>query len=147
MKKWMLAVVFALFATTGLMAVDKSWYTDYNAAQKVATEKNLPMYLLFTGSDWCPWCVKLHNEVLEKKEFKDFAKDKVVLVFLDFPSKKKLPAKETKQNKDLAQKYGVTGYPTVIMTDAKGEKLGKYGYSSLKDHLDWMKQYTDKQAQ
>jgi len=144
MKKWLLAVVFALFAVTGLTAADKAWYTDYDAAQKVAAEKNLPMYLLFTGSDWCPWCVKLHNEVLEKKEFKDYTKDKVVLVYLDFPRKKKLPAKEAKQNESLSQKFNIEGFPTVIVTNAKGEKIGQLSYSPLKEHLESLKKYVEK---
>lgn len=143
MKKWLLTAFLALIAATGLTAADKNWYTDYEEAQKVAAEKNLPMYLLFTGSDWCPWCMKLHDEVLNKKSFKDFTRDTFVLVYLDFPKKKKLSEAETAQNDSLSKKFGIKGFPTIIITDPKGEKIGQLSYSPLKEHLEALKKYVN----
>ncbi len=31
------------------------WTMDFEAAKKIAAEKNLPLLLNFTGSDWCGW--------------------------------------------------------------------------------------------
>jgi len=34
------------------------WTMDLDAAKKLATDKQLPILLNFTGSDWCYWCKK-----------------------------------------------------------------------------------------
>src|SRR6478752_6234951 len=46
-----------------------AWTTDYPAAVKVAQERKLPLFLQFTGSDWCGWCQKMEKECLSKPEF------------------------------------------------------------------------------
>ncbi|MBI2441958.1 MAG: thioredoxin family protein, partial [Lentisphaerae bacterium] len=83
-----------------------------------------------TGSDWCGWCIKLDKEVFSKNEFKVFAKDHLVLFVADFPSRKKLPAATRAQNEQLAQTYGIEGYPTVLLLDAAGEVIARTGYQS-----------------
>ncbi|MBA3684981.1 MAG: thioredoxin family protein [Planctomycetes bacterium] len=106
-----------------------SWLTDYAKARTVATATKRPILIDFTGSDWCGWCVKLDAEVFAKKEFKEWAKDRVVLLKIDFPRRTPLPAAVQAANDQLAQKFGVTGYPTVHVIDAASEtSLRKWGY-------------------
>lgn len=100
-----------------------AWGTDHAAAMAAAKKEKKPVLLLFTGSDWCPPCKKLHAEVFASDEFKAWAKDKVVLLELDFPRNKEQPAELAKQNKELQKEFKVSGYPTVIFVDAKGKKL------------------------
>ncbi|MBL8843139.1 MAG: thioredoxin family protein [Planctomycetes bacterium] len=105
-----------------------SWLTDFAAAQKLAKKSKKPLLVDFTGSDWCGWCIKLDEEVFSKAEFKTWAAENVVLVKLDFPRKTKLPDELAKQNKELAAKYSIQGYPTILFLDAKGEKIEQSGY-------------------
>ncbi|MBQ7189885.1 MAG: thioredoxin family protein [Kiritimatiellae bacterium] len=105
-----------------------TWLDSFEAAQKEAEKSKLPIFALFTGSDWCPWCVKLHNEVLESKEFKKYAKENLVLFIADFPQSKKISDKVKRQNQKLAKDYGVRGYPTVLLIDAEGKELARTGY-------------------
>ena len=64
------------------------WGDDFDKAMTQAkTEKKLVL-LDFTGSDWCPWCMKLDKEVFAKPDFKSYAKDHLVLVTVDYPQKK-----------------------------------------------------------
>ena len=96
MKKltlFLLTAVLGAAFTLSATPPDRNWFTDFGKAQAEAREKNLPMFLLFTGSDWCPWCVKLHKDTLATSKFKSFVKDKVVLVYLDYPRRLKLPEK------------------------------------------------------
>ena len=65
---------------------ESAWLTDLAAAKKQAAEEKKPILMFFTGSDWCGWCIKLHEDVLDKKEFQDFAKENVILLELDFPN-------------------------------------------------------------
>ena len=121
-------VVVALFISTPLFAGDLDWSTDFEKAKKTAKEKNLLILADFSGSDWCGWCKKLEAEVFSKSEFLSFAKNNFVLVLVDFPNRKKLPANIAKQNNGLQNKYRVEGYPTVIIMDASGKELDRTGY-------------------
>src|SRR5208283_6057780 len=76
------------------------WTTDFEAAKADAAKSGRKLLLDFTGSDWCIYCQKLDAEVLSTPEFRSFAKD-YVLVCLDFPKAKELPAAEKKQNDTL----------------------------------------------
>lgn len=105
-----------------------AWLTDFGAAKKEAAAKKLPILLDFAGSDWCGWCIKLDNEVFNKREFKKYAKDNLVLVLADFPSRKKQPDAIKRQNKALADTYGVRGFPTVLLLDANAKVLARTGY-------------------
>jgi thioredoxin-related protein len=82
----------------------------------------------FTGSDWCGWCIKLKKEVFSQEAFQEYAESELVLVELDFP-RNKLQSDELKaQNQALAQKYGVRGFPTIILLSPEGELIARTGY-------------------
>lgn len=105
-----------------------SWLTDLSAAQTAARTENKLILVNFTGSDWCGWCIKLKNEVFAKPEFDAFANENLVLLEIDFPRKRPLPAPVKKANGALADKYKVMGYPTLHVLDADGKSLGQLGY-------------------
>lgn len=113
------------------------WYTDIMKANEASKATNKPLFALFTGSDWCVWCKKLHNEVFIKPEFIQWAKKNVILVELDFPRTKTLSPELTQQNMSLQQTFRVQGFPTVWVfflnktADGKSfniESLGSLGY-------------------
>ncbi|MGN0835552.1 MAG: thioredoxin family protein [Candidatus Spyradosoma sp.] len=105
------------------------WLDDFEAAKKLAAAENKLLFVDFTGSDWCGWCIRLEKEVLSKKEFLDGVKDQFVLVFVDSPRDKKLlsPA-AAKQNAELVERYGIRGFPTVLILTPEGDELAKTGY-------------------
>ena len=98
-------------------------------AKTLAKEHGKLILADFTGSDWCHWCIKLDEEVFEKEAFKNWARNRVILLKLDFPRGKGQDPGIAFQNKALAKKYGVTGYPSVLVLDSNGKKLRKWGYS------------------
>jgi protein disulfide-isomerase len=107
----------------------KGWTEDVDKAMKYAAASKRPILLDFTGSDWCGWCIKLHREVFVKDAFKAYADKNLVLVELDFPRGKPQPAAIKARNRKLATKYGVRGFPTIVILDSTGTKvLGKTGY-------------------
>ncbi|MBC8039994.1 MAG: thioredoxin family protein [Opitutaceae bacterium] len=128
MKRLFLLITCALLSLGSLHADEATWLTDFKKAEKQAAAENKPLVLDFTGSDWCGWCIRLDKEVFSQKEFTDYAKQNLVLVKLDFPRSKSLAAAEKKQNEELAQKYEVRGFPTIVVLDSKGKQLGKLGY-------------------
>jgi thioredoxin-related protein len=79
-------------------AVQTAWQTDFQAAQARAKAQKKILLVAFTGSDWCPWCQKLKAEVFDKPPFATAAQKQFVLVDVDFPREKKLPAELKEQN-------------------------------------------------
>jgi protein disulfide-isomerase len=119
MKKLILTLM--LLAAVAARA-ELTWLTDLDEAKKVATKENKKLLVDFTGSDWCGYCIKLHKEVFDTPEFEKFAKD-YVLVELDFPKRKEQPAAEKAKNQAAQKKYGVNGFPTVLIMSAGGTVL------------------------
>ena len=113
MKK-LLAVLLIAFSLNGFaQQKELVWHTDVNKAINLSVQSGKPLFLFFTGSDWCGWCTQLQNAVFVKPEFKTWAKKNVILVELDFPKRKKLDPKIQQQNNTLKQQMGRMGFPTI----------------------------------
>ncbi len=127
MKKILL---FTLLIITALpvFAGDDLWTDNYTSAKERSAEEGKYMFLFFTGSDWCGWCVKLKNEVLLKDAFLEYAKGNLVLMVADFPRSTPIEPKVKEQNRKLASDYGIKGYPTVIILNPAGEEVQRTGY-------------------
>jgi len=102
--------------------------TDFDAAKAKAKAEDKPMLVDFTGSDWCGWCIKLDKEVFSKAAFKDYASENLILVEIDFPKSKKQSAELKAQNEALAEKYGIRGFPTILVMDGEGKVMERTGY-------------------
>jgi protein disulfide-isomerase len=130
MKKVIVGLL-AVFALMSVLAAEQDkWMTDFPKAQSKAKAEHKLVLMDFTGSDWCPWCIKLRQEVFDKREFKTYADQNLVLVEVDFPRRKTQTEEQKKANDDLQKKYKIEGYPTVIVLNEKGEKVGELGYEA-----------------
>jgi len=98
---------------------------DYNAALEQAAKENKLVLLDFTASDWCGLCIRLEGDTFSKPEFREFAKENLVFVELDFPHKKEQSAELRRQNAELVQKFGVLGFPTLILLNSTGEEAAR----------------------
>ena len=129
MKKVMhLSVILIFITLTSAMAEAPVWHENFDEAIAAAKETNKPILLNFSGSDWCIWCKRLNQEVLSQQAFKDYAKDNLVLALADFPKGKTQTKALQDQNNALAQKYGVRGFPTVVLVASDGKLLAQTGY-------------------
>lgn len=106
------------------------WETDIEVAKKRAKDENKKIIADFTGSDWCGWCIKLKKEVFDKPEFQEYAKKHYVMLELDYPRKKELPAKEKAQNEKLSEEFQIEGFPTILVLSARGKELARTGYEA-----------------
>ncbi len=97
--------------------VQQEWVDNIEKAREIAAANDRDLLLLFTGSDWCPPCQKLEEEILSKPDFLQEAKNQYVLVKLDFPRETPLLPKIQEQNNRLAAEFGVNGFPTIILAD------------------------------
>jgi len=107
---------------------DLNWNGNLEKAVEQAKKENKAVLVNFTGSDWCIWCKRLSSEVFQQKDFETYAKDNLVLVMLDFPK----DIEQTQETKDynnmLAKKYGIQGFPTILLIDGQGKLVAQTGY-------------------
>lgn len=125
----LLAFSTALLTSSVFAEGKPGWLTDYKQAQESAKSGKKLLLLDFTGSDWCGWCIKLDKEVFSKPEFKEYASKNLVLMEVDFPRTKQLSATEQSQNEQLAQQHGIQGFPTIVVLNSDGKKVGEIGYT------------------
>lgn len=104
------------------------WETNLEIALQKAQKENKAVLVNFTGSDWCIWCQRLSNEVFSQSEFEKFAKENLVLVKIDFPKNIELPIETRMYNNQLAQRFGVEGFPTIFLLKPDGNVILQTGY-------------------
>ena len=117
-----LAVALLLFEAR---AEQGGWLTDFSKAQSQAKAQKKLLIMDFNGSDWCPPCQVLRTNVFESPQFREFAKQNVVLLDVDFPNQKKQTEEVKRANEALARKFDVQGFPTVIVMSPDGKELKK----------------------
>lgn len=131
------------FSQSEYKAEIDGWYVDIDKAYAESQKSGKPILANFTGSDWCGWCIRLKRDVFTKPGFNEWAKENVVLLELDYPRRKQLPADIKQQNAKLQQTFKIRGYPTIwvfdLGKDDKGEfkitPLGKTGYTKTVDQF------------
>ncbi|MCD4818816.1 MAG: thioredoxin family protein [Candidatus Cloacimonetes bacterium] len=112
--------------TTGSYIVEKyqlEWYTNLEKALEIAKIENKSVLINFTGSDWCGWCFKIRDEILVKEEFREFAKESLILVELDFPKKIKQSDETKAYNRKIMTRFNIRGFPSIVILDADGNEL------------------------
>ncbi|PRZ23404.1 thioredoxin family protein [Flavobacterium granuli] len=126
-------ITFLLLFITA-MGYSQVWNTNFNLAKEDSLSKNIPILLVFSGSDWCAPCIKLDTNIWQSAEFKAYAAEKLILVRADFPKKKQnqLQDQIKKQNQDLAEIYNKEGiFPLVLLLDNTGKILGATSYKNV----------------
>ncbi len=128
----LLITVFLFIITLALSA--QEWQKNFSAAKEKATVEQLPIILVFQGSDWCGPCIKLDHEIWSTTTFKEYAKSHFVMLQADFPRKKKnaLPDAQAAANAELAERYNTRGiFPLVVKLDGEGNVVGETGYQNM----------------
>ena len=105
-----------------------NWHTNLEEAIQIAQEEHKTILVNFTGSDWCQWCKKLSAEVFTQSDFEKYANENLVLVKLDFPRSIEQTVETKMYNNNLAQRYGVRGFPTIILLNSSGNLINTTGY-------------------
>lgn len=124
-----LAIIIVLFlSSTSLFGQEKDtyWFTSFEEAKVYSVEKEVPVVLVFAGSDWCRPCIQFKRSILQNTEVIQFAKKNLAILYVDFPARKKnkLSPELSKQNDVLAEKYNRSGaFPKVVMINSDGTIL------------------------
>lgn len=102
-----------------------AWHTDFEEARALAEEEEKVVMIEFHGSDWCPPCIALNDNVLSTEAFKALAEEELVLVNADFPRKTKLAKDQEEHNRELGERFGLQVFPTVVLVEPDGTVLEK----------------------
>jgi len=134
MKKFLMSVCAGVLMAASSFA-GEGWLTDFEEAKKQSEKTGKPILADFSGSDWCGWCIRFDEEVFSQKKFKEYAEENLVLLLIDFPDTygdafAKQSDEVKKQNNELAVKYEVSGFPTVLFLDKNGKVLARSGYQA-----------------
>jgi protein disulfide-isomerase len=123
------AAVALISALSVPVRAEETWQTDVKTAQEQAKSSNKLVFLDFTGSDWCGYCIRLNKDILSQPEFKEYANKNLVLVEVDFPRSKPQSPDLRKQNQLLAMQYHIEGFPTIVVLNGSGKKVWQFeGY-------------------
>lgn len=103
------------------------WEKDYETALAKARATNKPVFIDLSTS-WCGWCKELERTTYKSAtviaESQNFVAVKV----------------DGDKRADLAQRYGVTGYPTMVIVDTNGKAIDTLdGYVTDQPLVQWMR--------
>ena len=122
------ALAFAALACGGASASDR-WLTSYETAMETARDTGRPVLTIFTGSDWCPHCRTLEDNVLSTETFLNWAEDRVVLLMIDLPQHGITQAVRSERSQ-VCIKYGIRTFPSALLIGTDGQKLAvQSGYT------------------
>lgn len=100
--------------------------SDYDDAVKKAGELGMPIAIVFRA-DWCHWCKKLEEETLVDSKVKSMMMNYVFLTV------------DTDKDSSTTRKFGVSGLPSYVITNASGEKLKSgSGFKSGEAFSKWL---------
>lgn len=101
------------------------WLDDYSTAVSIAKSTNRPIMVFFTGSDWCGWCKRLRQDVLDTPEFQTYATKNLVMLYVDSPGRVRLPAALVQHNQTLKTMLRQSGgVPNTIILTSDGSRIG-----------------------
>ena len=106
-------------------AAGSVWTEDIEGAFKAAAEGKKPVFVNFTGSDWCYWCKIADSNIFRTGEWAAFSK-KVVCLKVDFPRDGAPDVMTMQKRRDFARKFSVRGYPTFVLADAEKKELARF---------------------
>lgn len=100
-----------------------TWERNPSLAFRKAKAMQKPLVLLFTAR-WNEGCQKLSEEVFSSKTFNTWAKENVVLCFLDYPQNYNNAPEPMKRVKDH---YQIRGYPNLLIFNPQGKVVREIG--------------------
>ncbi|HEV3122799.1 MAG TPA: thioredoxin family protein [Isosphaeraceae bacterium] len=89
-----------------------AWRTDYAKARAESRERNLPLWVQFTGP-WCPHCQRMDREVLVSQRIVTLAREQFIPLKL-----------RSDYNEALTARFGVSGLPATCIVSPEGKIVG-----------------------
>lgn len=91
------------------------WQPSYWAAQKAAKRSGKPIFIDFY-TDWCGPCKYLDQTTYQDAKFVAYSRGWIMV---------KINPEKSEFGRKLFDKYKLSGYPSMVFTDASGRKHGE----------------------
>jgi thioredoxin-related protein len=104
-----------------------NWINNYADAARQAQMSGKPILILFTGTSWCPACMKLEREVLSKPQFAQAVGDKFIFVKAEISD---YTGGMGSSYGPLLQRYGIEAFPSIVIVDANGQQISRVEYQA-----------------
>jgi thioredoxin-related protein len=102
--------------------LEPEWKTLGEGLALAKTENKKLMVDIYT--DWCGWCKKLDAEVYSNDDVRDYLQKNFVSVKLNAESNRKYLFNGTERSEtEIAQIFGVTGYPSILFMLPEGKGI------------------------
>ncbi len=139
-KEWVRWLLFAIVAIS-IYFIHLAWQT--HLGKKALAETGLPTTtleaafvkahaenkLIFVdiSAIWCPTCRRLDREIFSQAAFKSALSEKYIFTRLEY---------EAEGTTEFMQQYSVSGFPTLLILDSKGNKIKQLRLTfNLKDFI------------
>lgn len=110
-----ITITFSLIAISVNQSVAGEWLHDFQTAQKLAQQKDLPLLLHFHAS-WCGPCVQMDQTVLKTQSVKSQFGTRIIAVKIDLD-----------QNEHLGNRFNVRSLPSDIILTPRGTIISRTG--------------------
>jgi protein disulfide-isomerase len=118
----------ALIPIQSGLSCDISDDTNFARSAELAKSTNRPLLLAFIGTDWSISSLKLDREIFDQPAFADNSSYNFVICKLYFYQTQERLAETIRQNEELATKYNIEEFPTVVVLSPDGREMGRLGY-------------------
>ncbi len=105
-----------------------AWSNEFAVAAHRSQMSEHPILIMFLGSDWDQMSQTLDREVLKNSNFGGYSKLNFVLLKADFPQEQLQPPDVQAANLQLAAKYQIKSFPTLVLVDSNGNELARTTY-------------------
>ena len=128
LRRFCLCCLGAVVSIQSGLSCDISDDTNFPRSAALAKSTNRPLLLAFMGIDWSISSLKLDREVFDQAEFADNSNYNFLLCKLHFYQTQERSPETIRQNEELATKYKVDEFPTVVVLSPDGREMGRLGY-------------------
>jgi len=110
-----ITITFSLITISVNQSIAGEWLHDFQAAQKLAQQKDLPLLLHFHAS-WCGPCVQMDKAVLKTPSVKSQFGSRIIAVKIDLD-----------ENEHLGSRFNIRSLPSDILLTPKGTIISRTG--------------------
>ena len=128
LRGFCLFCIGAVVSIQPALSCDVSDDTNFHRSAALARSTNRPLLLAFIGTDWSISSLKLDREVFDQAEFADNSNYNFLLCKVHFYQTQERSPETIRQNDELATKYKVEEFPTVVVLTPDGREIGRLGY-------------------
>jgi thioredoxin-related protein len=147
-NQFMFTLLFAVCVSLNASGVD--WREDYISGLKEAEQTSRPVFILFTNTKTCSYCINADKWIFSRYAFNKFCKNDVIPIRVNyaplFGTGKKVNRSDFKRIKDqlnIPSDIKTEGWPYIVLISPDGKILHQSTERDSKDARVFIRKYQD----